>query len=125
MREDIYGGLKNAMERGATLEQAINSFVNSGYNEAEVREAANNIGAVSSLTSVAPTPKSQVPSISPQPKKFKSLPAQQPQVNKVIKKSHRARKIVILVVILLILIGLLVFTIIFREKVVDLLTSFF
>ncbi len=40
MREEIWAGLKNAMERGATLEQAVQSFINSGYSPGEVQEAA-------------------------------------------------------------------------------------
>lgn len=40
MREDIYGGIKNALERGYSIEQAVKSFTNAGYKEAEVREAA-------------------------------------------------------------------------------------
>ncbi len=44
MRDEIWAGLKNAIERGQTLEQAIQSFINAGYNAAEVREAATAIG---------------------------------------------------------------------------------
>lgn len=40
MRDDIYGGLRNALDRGISLEQAIKSFTNAGYPESEVREAA-------------------------------------------------------------------------------------
>lgn len=43
MREEIESGMRNALERGDTLEQAIDSFINAGYNPVEVREAANNI----------------------------------------------------------------------------------
>ena len=36
MREEILAGIKNAMDRGSTLEQAMQSFINAGYNPAEV-----------------------------------------------------------------------------------------
>ncbi len=45
MREDIYGGLKNALERGVPLEIAITSFVNAGYKEADVRAVARDVQA--------------------------------------------------------------------------------
>ena len=43
MRRDLYGGLKNAIERGENIERAIQSFVNAGYSDIEVREAADQI----------------------------------------------------------------------------------
>jgi hypothetical protein len=45
MREELEAGLKNAIERGSTLEEAIQSFINAGYNPVEVKEAANNISS--------------------------------------------------------------------------------
>jgi len=45
MREEIESGLKNAVERGDSLEDAVNSFVNAGYNPVEVREAAKNVAS--------------------------------------------------------------------------------
>ena len=43
MREDLIGGLKNALERGVPFEAAIQSFVSAGYKDAEVREAARDL----------------------------------------------------------------------------------
>jgi|SRR3989344_4365497 len=43
MIEEIAGGIKNAMERGATLEQAVQSFISAGYNPVEVRQAAQSL----------------------------------------------------------------------------------
>ena len=39
VRDDIVGGLKNAIERGSGLEKAKATFVNAGYNADEVDEA--------------------------------------------------------------------------------------
>jgi len=50
MREDIFGGLKNALDKGYDLETAVRSFISSGYPEAEVRQAAQ------ALTSGLPPP---------------------------------------------------------------------
>jgi len=40
VRPDILGGLKNALERGESLDRAVNSFVDAGYDPKEVKEAA-------------------------------------------------------------------------------------
>ncbi len=45
MRADIYGGLKNAVDHGYTLDQAVASFINSGYSAEEVNEAARTLNA--------------------------------------------------------------------------------
>ena len=43
MSDEIRGGLKNAMERGASLESAIQSFINAGYNADDVTNAARSL----------------------------------------------------------------------------------
>ena len=43
-KEEIIGGLKNALERGETLERAKSTFINAGYNKDEVEEAAKFVG---------------------------------------------------------------------------------
>ncbi len=40
VREDIVGGLKVALSKGATLQQAMQSFYNAGYNKEEIEDAA-------------------------------------------------------------------------------------
>ncbi|MBI2451812.1 hypothetical protein HYV50_01900 [Candidatus Pacearchaeota archaeon] len=39
MQDEILAGLKNAVEHEATLEQAMQSFINAGYNAQEVKAA--------------------------------------------------------------------------------------
>ena len=41
VRQDIVAGLRNALERGYSLEQAKKTLLNSGYNQGDVLEAAN------------------------------------------------------------------------------------
>ncbi|MBS3088174.1 hypothetical protein J4402_00165 [Candidatus Pacearchaeota archaeon] len=56
MGDEIYYGLKNALERGQSLNAAVQSFINAGYNPVEVREAEKMIssdGGVSSITGEA------------------------------------------------------------------------
>jgi hypothetical protein len=57
MREEVEAGLRNAVERGDNLEDAVNSFINAGYNPVEVREAANNIS--SGATQITQLPQNQ------------------------------------------------------------------
>ena len=40
VREDIFGGLKLAVEKGETLEQAMISFFNAGYKREDIEETA-------------------------------------------------------------------------------------
>ena len=40
MEDEIFYGLKNALERGSSLRDAVDSFVNAGYNPQEVYKAA-------------------------------------------------------------------------------------
>ncbi len=56
VREDILGGLRNALERGETLEQARQSFINSGYPEKEVNEAASNLSTAQEGEKFIPSP---------------------------------------------------------------------
>jgi uncharacterized membrane protein len=54
VRADIVAGLRNAMARGVSLERAVQSFISSGYNESEVREAAQSLGGSSASSIVHP-----------------------------------------------------------------------
>ena len=63
MRDDIYGALKNALARGATLDQAVKSLINSGYSDIEVRKVAKQFtgGSLSTLNPTVPPKTSQTP----------------------------------------------------------------
>ena len=133
MREDIYGGLKNAIERGDSLDSAIKSFVNSGYDSAEVKGAADvliNEGRVqqnqdtmnqTSANINVPAPNQ------PQNKKSSSWPVQPSNplpVNKPMKmpeKSGHISKgwIITLGVVLLMLVGFLVASVFFKDNIVS------
>lgn len=55
MRDEIVAGLKNAVARGQTLEQAAQSFINAGYNPQEVKAAYQvlSTGASNVITNAA------------------------------------------------------------------------
>ena len=43
MRDEIIGGIKNAVDRGSSINEAAKSFVNAGYSKIEVTEAVKKI----------------------------------------------------------------------------------
>jgi hypothetical protein len=51
MRDDLVGMLKSAIEHGESIEDAIQSLINAGYNDEEIKEAVNfvNSGVLSSF----------------------------------------------------------------------------
>lgn len=53
MKEEIAGGLRNAVERGSSLEAAKRSMINAGYSQSEVEEAAQGliVGATTMMVS--------------------------------------------------------------------------
>jgi len=56
MREDIVAGIRNAITRGESVEKAMQSFINAGYSEDEVREAGQSItGGISSMSYPEPS----------------------------------------------------------------------
>ncbi len=98
MREDIYGGLKNALERGVPLEIAITSFVNAGYKESDVRAVARDVQAgVFPLTQAATAaqmtkPVTQLPQPSQQPRPISTMAPKPQQVTQNMPASMSSRQ---------------------------------
>lgn len=67
VNEDILTSLKNAIEHGESLDSAVNSMINSGYNAKEVREAAG-VMSYGATTSLQQKPEEQL--IMPSKKSF-------------------------------------------------------
>jgi len=73
MNREIDSGLKNAMAKGESLEKAMKSFVNAGYNPQEVQEAGQRLssgGGASAIIEHAPENKIGV-ELPPMPMKKK------------------------------------------------------
>jgi len=121
MREDIAGGLKNALDRGETLEHAIITFINAGYPEKDVRAAAENTstGILSSLNKVSADEQIN------QKKNIKKLENKKPISKKIKSNSSIGLKIFLLGGFLLILAGVLISTIYFREQILNFFTEKF
>lgn len=122
MREDIIGGLRNALDRGETVEYAIRTFINAGYSEREVREAAEyaTTGTLESLTNVSTN------KLTNQKQTIKKLESKKSQEKIKIKhKSSLGLKVFLLGGFLLILAGVLISTIYFREQILAFFTEKF
>jgi len=131
MRDDIYGGLKNAIERGISLDQAVRSFINAGYSESEVREAAkafapptlsvtNPPGIQRPMTQARPP---QQPQLQPQ---TQSPVQQMPQtqvasLNPPAKKSNTT--VILLIAVLIILVGVFIASLLFRNQIASVLKT--
>jgi nitrogen fixation/metabolism regulation signal transduction histidine kinase len=80
MRDEIWAGLKNALERGESLDKAVQSFISAGYNPNEVQEAAASIGqGASGAISAQPTKPQQTTPLVKQPQTMQ--PTSKPQQN--------------------------------------------
>ena len=70
--QELIGGLKNALDRGETIMKAKQSFINAGYQKAEVEAAARKVPAATQQIS------KQVATTAPKPK-APTQPEQQKQ----------------------------------------------
>jgi len=112
MQDEIVAGIKNAMERGESLEQAMQSFINAGYNSAEVQAAGSMLseGAIKIANTeqpITPEVKKPLPVFSAQnpnvPVQQSNVPAQAQSVPIEVQRRSR-KKVLILIVILMALI---------------------
>ncbi len=120
VRDDIVAGLKNGLERGASIEAAKQSLLNAGYSAEEVQEGVDVLSSDSVLAMQQPfrTPTASVqPSRSNPPNKMQP---QNPQAS--VKKGGSGFfaenwKIVSLVAVLIILIVAFVLVLLFRDTI--------
>lgn len=141
MKEELIGGMRNALERGETIEQAIQTFMNAGYSPNEVREAASFVAPSAAAALYGQTspalPSSSMPSSAPaQPaasSKSPSLPsapssspvasaspAVQPLPTTPAQPPQGKKTLVILIVVLLLLLVLLGVTYLYSDNLLAL-----
>jgi len=80
-REEIMSGLRNAIERGYSLDLAVQSFMNAGYNKQDVLDSAKMLGYSKGIISNTP-PLSQSQPISNQ-EMTRSQPQPLPQMQNI------------------------------------------
>lgn len=126
VNQEIFYGIKNAVENGESLQSAMMTFINSGYPQKEVQLAA---GAVQS----GQTPKIISPQKTKQPpeKKLPKIPEikEQKSTKKISEygKSKKPSKALLFIVIFLIILvfGGLVFAFLFKEQLANFLEKIF
>jgi len=126
MSDEIISGLRNALERGESIDRAARSFLNAGYNPNEVKESVNAItqGATDITIQPAPQHTTQIQNF-PQnsPQNVPVAPASPIEVVQKPKKKHTAL-IIALVSILLIVGGVLVSIVLLGEKILSAMSGF-
>ena len=115
VRMDIVAGLKNAVERGYSLEVAKQTLRNSGYNEQEIQEASNYLTGGQINTQ-------QVQSYQAESQETQQSQIQQPPK---IDKKKFPFLLLFLLLIFLVLVSFLVLSIIFKEELITLFRNLF
>ena len=140
-KEEIISGIKQAIERGSSLEKAKSSFINAGYSSQDVEDSSKVfLGVSGSMPQQHYQPQEKLPTppqASPnfptqvtQQNKMQpiALPAQ-PPANSQIKASPKGKAmrvfIILLSIVLLILILFLAATVFYKEQVKEFLGPIF
>lgn len=107
-KEEIVEGIRNALLRGYSIDEAIRSFINAGYPEADVRDSAEALGkGVLDIEK-----KAYIVEEEPEKKGFFSkIFSKKPELTGKEKPRIFNKKIIILIAVLLVLIGVLLYLI--------------
>jgi ATP-dependent Zn protease len=139
VNEDIITGLNNAIVRGESLQNAIQILINSGYESSEVYEASkyvqrglipdletgkkeyllNQTNVVNNQIQNTPKQLNQYSTNSQQIQQNSEYPVKNIQEKTKEMPKESFKKEIILLIILIILIGVLVITILFRDKILS------
>ncbi|MEK6825858.1 MAG: hypothetical protein AABY00_03665 [Nanoarchaeota archaeon] len=133
MKEEIVSGIKNGLERGESLDEAMQTFINAGYKSVEVREAANALtggttpimNPEASLISSVSSPSSTASSSGASTSSSSSvqspvvIPIVVPTLQKLPGGDSNKKKIILLVVLLLVLVGILISSILYKDKILS------
>jgi hypothetical protein len=127
MNEEILAGLKNAMERGTSLEAAVDSFINAGYNPLEVKEAAQIITGNTVITESSIKEQVKFSSNSPSPPPYavqNPFPVVSPNSKLISTQPHKKggnALVFILLFVLIILIGAFVGVMLYSDEILKFL----
>lgn len=109
-KEEISYGLKQAVEKGESLEKAKKSFINAGYSQQDVEDSAKALDGVLSLM----------------PEENQALELSETNLNPQEHKSSTLKVlIIVLAVILLALVGFLISIFFFKNKLPEFLSKIF
>jgi len=117
-RQDLVASIRNAVERGYSLEQARQSLINSGYSE-EVNNAVNYL--TSGFGELEPAnPYDQLPETSTSQETEQKIKIEKPK-----KRSQFSWKLLSIIIFLLIIVGFLIFIILARENFISFFENLF
>jgi hypothetical protein len=115
---DIFGALKSAVSRGHTIQSAMLTLQNAGYNTKEIQEAAQVFQSNPNyFPEPKPTPASALKKTSPSV----TLNAKKQPAKSLLKSKLF---ITILLIFLVVLSGVLISTFLFKDKISEILSSF-
>ncbi|MBU2562362.1 MAG: hypothetical protein KKF68_01750 [Nanoarchaeota archaeon] len=131
VKEEILEGLRIALSKGETLQQAMISFYNAGYKREEIEEAARDLTIqIQKPVQQSPPQEKQIsnkpifPKKPPPPITYNSIASVSEYGPK--KKVSKEKIIaLVLVILLLILIGVLGLLFLFKEELVNFFNSLF
>ena len=146
VKEDIVGGLKLALSKGESLQQAMMTFYNSGYKKQDIEEAAKAVQSQGSIQELvqklqpggqAKQPAQQIPKPKKflqrfRPKKPVQQQTQQPvrqvkqqtQPEKPVQQLQESKKpkgkalLIFLIIVLAILLGILISFFLLKEQII-------
>lgn len=123
MKEELIAGIRNALERGESLDQAVRSFINAGYHANDVNEAA---GTFSGAMNIVAQPTRPIEISEPKPGTNIPLPEIKAEPNKPIypKRQSNYGWIVALIIILLVLLGILGASVMFKDQILTFVKNF-
>lgn len=142
-KPEIIAGLRNAIERGSSIEQAVQTFVNAGYDITDVKDSASEISAnqpaiPSTIPSQTSQPAQPQPTVQPPPQP-RAKPTLQPiQIPSQTSQPAARQKVIfqpvgksksniflILAIIILVLIIFLLLGILLKDKIIEIVNSLF
>ncbi len=141
INQDILGGLKSALTRGYSLEEAMLSFFNAGYKKEEIEEAAHSLQAQVAKTETEWSPQpiwakkqeakreeAKQPLILP-PKRVAVQPKQVVTKGVAAYTNFDTSKIriatIILIILLAVLLGILGLMYLFKTQIIDFFNNLF
>ena len=138
MKKEIVEGLKMALIKGESLQQAMQSFYNAGYSKEEIESAARELQSSGLEMSQKPQDFQQQDKKKPIAfsQKTGAIPSQTPQNNKSMqkvsnyedeetRKNPRATLIITISILLVLILAALTGIYFFRQEIVNYLTSLF
>ena len=121
---DIIAGLKNAVERGYSLEQAKQSLRNSGYSEGDITEASNYLSG--GFVNVQHMPQQNHLAQNFQTNQHPNSQRQNQQMLQPKKQKGKISAfLVILILVLFVLVSFLVLSLIFKDELTQLFQNLF